>query len=127
MGMEAVLELVIPGDPIPKARARVTKNGGSFTPARTRGGEEAVAWRVRQAMGDRVPLEGPMGIAVEFYCATRRRTDGDNLLKLVTDAMNKVAYMDDSQIVEWFARVHRGCADAARTEIFLYSLDVKEL
>lgn len=66
----------------------------------------------------------PVGLVVEFFCATRRHTDGDNLVKLVTDAMNKIVYKDDSQIVEWFCRIHRGVgAEAARTEILLYAVD----
>lgn len=37
---------------------------------------------------------------VAFYMQDRRRVDYDNLAKLVTDALNGVAYVDDSQIVE---------------------------
>lgn len=119
----AVLELIVPGDPIAKGRPRTGANNNTFTPKRTKDAEKVIAAYAAAAM-DGLPVLGEVGIAVEFYCATRRATDGDNLLKLVTDALNKIAYADDSQILEWFARVHRGVGkDAARTEIYVWELD----
>lgn len=126
MAVTTILDLVVRGDPVAKARARVTKSGGAFTPRRTAQAEAVLATVVRSAMAGRQPVAGPVGIAVQFYCATRRRADGDNLLKLVTDALNRIAYEDDSQILEWFARVHRGVGvQEARTEIFLWSMEAE--
>lgn len=71
------------------------------------------------------PVSTPVGIAVEFFCATKRKTDGDNLLKLVTDAMNEIVYLDDSQIEFWYCRVYRGVGKKlARTEIRAWELSV---
>lgn len=118
----SVLDVVLHGDPIPKGRPR-TGNGVTYTPPRTRTAEKAVKAVVATKMLGRGPVEGPIGLAVEFYCQTRRRTDGDNLLKLITDAMNGLVYVDDSQIEEWFCRVHRGVGkETARTEILVYEL-----
>lgn len=67
-------------------------------------------------MDGQAPLTGPVSLNVVFSCATKRRTDGDNLLKLITDAMNKVVFEDDSQIEEFHCRVIRGVGKAnART------------
>lgn len=121
----AILDLFVPGDPIAKGRPRQNPNGGrSFTPARTRSAEIALRESFFRELGtDFPPYEGEVGVAVEFFCATRRRTDGDNLLKLVTDSMNKLVLADDSQIIEWFARVHRGVGvEQAGTQIFVYAL-----
>lgn len=47
---------------------------------------------------DRVTLTGPMEVYAEFWKAKRGRPDLDNLVKLVTDALNGIAYVDDEQI-----------------------------
>lgn len=118
-----LLELTVIGDPVPKGRPRTAK-GVTYTPPKTRDAENALLLFARRAMPlGAVRSEKPVGIAVEFFCATARRTDGDNLLKLVTDALNGLVYADDSQIEEWYCRVHRKVGKAqARTEIFVYEL-----
>jgi len=74
------------------------------------------------------PHAGPVGLWVAFYCATRRRTDGDNLAKLVTDCVQRGrrtdggVILDDAQIVRWELDVYRGCAEP-RTEVLLWALD----
>lgn len=119
-----IVEFTVPGDPVVKGRPRATRGGNLYTPARTKQAEEVVGYAARAAMtkaGYTGPVLGPVGLAVEFYCQTNRRADGDNLLKLVSDAMNEIVYADDQQIEEWFARVHRGVGrEAARTELYLY-------
>jgi crossover junction endodeoxyribonuclease RusA len=118
------LMLNIPGDPIAKGRPRAGKNGVIYTPRRTKDAEKVIKDMAATGMDGDAPLEGPLGIEVHFYCATKRRTDGDNLLKLVTDALNKVVYADDSQIVEYHATVQRGVGvDRARTAISVYVMD----
>jgi len=86
----------VPGEPVPKARPRAGK-GKVYTPRRTLAYEA----RVRQAAraGCRVAYQGPVTLVVDFYLGTRRRVDVDNLLKSVADALNGVAYGDDTQVV----------------------------
>lgn len=121
-----ILALTIAGDPVAKGRPRVAKTGHAYTPAKTKEAEAALREQIEKVIT--MPYKGAVGLAVEFYCATLRRTDGDNLMKLVTDAMNKLVYADDSQIEEWYCRVHRKVpGEEPRTEIFVYSLgDVVE-
>lgn len=112
----AFLTLTLHGDPVAKGRPRLGKNGHAFTPERTRMAEKAVTDAVIAAMNGLPPVADPVVVSVVFSCATRRRADADNLLKLITDAMNKVAFEDDSQIEEFHVRVHRGVGKAnART------------
>lgn len=116
-----LLNLTIPGDPVSKARPRFSKQGYAYTDRRTVAAEKVI----REAAAQHVatPYEGPVGIAVEFYCATRRRTDGDNLQKLVMDALNKVAFVDDYLVEESFWRVYRKVeGEEPRTEIMVYTL-----
>lgn len=110
------LTLCIPGDPIPKGRPRFFrkrgkgKKGGAggvatFTPKRTLDAEKSLRefaqWRMRGEGLD--PFEGPLRVRLAFSRATKRRCDLDNLCKLVLDALNTVAFVDDSQIVEMHA------------------------
>lgn len=83
----------VPGNPIPKARARVV-NGHAFTPKSTKAWERAV----QQAYRGPVHV-GPLRIGLDFRRANARICDWDNLAKAVTDALNGVAWIDDSQIV----------------------------
>lgn len=114
------LSWVIDGDPIPKGRPRHGK-GHSFTPKRTRDAETAI--REHVTAGEVVPFDVPVRVSLVFYCKTARRTDLDNLIKLVTDALNGIAYSDDHLIHALTARLHRKViAERPRTEIRVAAL-----
>lgn len=49
------------------------------------------------------PLQGAIVLKVDIY-RERRSGDLDNRLKAIQDALNKIAFDDDSQIVEIHAR-----------------------
>lgn len=56
---------------------------------------------IRSAASSRIrrPLRGPLFIKIIYcYSATKFRLDGDNLLKIICDALKGIAYDDDSQI-----------------------------
>lgn len=97
--MPATFALIVPGDPLSKARPRVY-NGHGVTDKRTRNAENRVYTEFRRQYGDATPLTGPIRIYLAFWMADRRPRDWDNLAKLATDALNGVAYRDDSQIVD---------------------------
>lgn len=48
------------------------------------------------------PMAGPVTVSVTAY-RPRKRGDIDNLLKATLDALNGVAYADDSQVIELHA------------------------
>ena len=62
----------------------------------------------------RAPLEGKIKISVDFFklkpknISSRLWGDLDNHLKAVMDALSKIVYYDDSQIVEVRASKHFG-------------------
>ena len=89
--------LLIPGDPVPKGRPRVYRGHG-VTPSRTRIAESRIRADFMAKYPDGEPFDGPVKVVVEFWKAKRGRPDLDNLVKLVTDALNGVAYRDDEQI-----------------------------
>jgi crossover junction endodeoxyribonuclease RusA len=49
------------------------------------------------------PLAGPLSVSVAVY-RPQRRGDLDNVLKVTLDALNGVAFEDDSQVVRLFAQ-----------------------
>ena len=95
------LDLIIPGPPVPKARARVTRRG-TYTPARVRQYEQGVALIAQAACSRHAcqwPTSEPVQVTVRAFLPDARRRDLDNVVKAITDALNGVAYVDDAQIV----------------------------
>lgn len=92
-------EFTIPGPPIPKGRPRHTKNGGAtYTPARTKQAEAVTAAEFRrQIVGYGPPRPGVFRISCAFH-VRRDDSDIDNLLKMVMDGLQGVAYLNDKQV-----------------------------
>ena len=91
--------LCLPGDPVPKGRPRVY-NGHAMTPKRTVRAEERLFAEFRLKYPQAKPFQCPVRLEAEFWMSHRGRPDLDNLLKLVLDSLNGVAYVDDAQVVE---------------------------
>ena len=127
------ISFVIPGPPQGKARPRVirTKSGKSmsYTPDKTVAYEELVRQRYMAAV-DGIAVEGAAALIVTIIAyypvpssASKRRradmlagyerptkkSDCDNIAKIICDALNGIAYRDDAQIVE--ARVSKRYTD----------------
>jgi Holliday junction resolvase RusA-like endonuclease len=117
-----MIEFTVPGEPVAKARPRVTKSGLTFTPAKTVNYETLVKEMFAIECKNQY-LEGEIKAEMDFYFTIPKSTsrkkralmisgeirpvkrpDTDNVIKSVTDAINGLAYNDDSQIVEIVAR-----------------------
>ena len=107
--------------PIPKGRARAYRAGSFvrfYTDAKTKGFETLVGEHGRMAMGASRPITAPIDAYLYFEMPIPKSTtkkallaiqqgkirhtkkpDLDNLIKSVTDALNKVCYEDDTLIV----------------------------
>lgn len=110
------IAFVIDGLPIPKGRPRMSRSGHAFTPAKTRKAEQAFQLQANRHKPEQ-PLLGNIKIELAFNFAIPKsytkkkkemallgvmpvsRADLDNLIKMVCDAMNKVFFKDDRQIV----------------------------
>ena len=109
------VEIHVPGEPVPKARPRVTFHG-TYTPERTKRYEELVQWCWVQQSGYRYPDDQPLSVSViakyampkswskkkrEELRGTPRifKPDIDNVIKAATDALIDHAYKDDSRII----------------------------
>lgn len=112
--------LTIPGKPFGKQRPRVTKTGIAYTPQETVNYENFIKLLYMQKYRD-LKLEGPLRMIIRaFYkipkSASRKdkelmeqniirptkKPDVDNIVKVVLDALNDLAYEDDRQIVELY-------------------------
>lgn len=133
----SAVSFVVMGKPIPKARPRVVR-GHTYTPKPTRDYETKVrlAWaeqsRVRLASGQ--PLRASLNIwfAVPESYSYRKRTellsrgawhiikpDCDNLIKAVLDALNGLAYDDDSAVCELHVFKRYAENNAERVEVLI--------
>jgi len=117
---EVVVHLVFDGEPQSKARARMARNGHVYTPRNTRDAMDYIGARFREVKPDWTPNdEDSYGVIALFFCGTRQRRDVDNMLKLILDGLNKVAWVDDAQVTEVSGRLSRG-VDSPRTEVVVY-------
>jgi Holliday junction resolvase RusA-like endonuclease len=121
---EPLIRLIIPGQPATKGRPRAVwpkghKRPVMLTPKATRVAEARLQQRLWAAYPRLQPLRGTLRLVVTFYCGDHRRRDSDNLVKLVKDAFNGRAYLDDSQVVKEVIEVIRGDPNP-RTELELW-------
>ena len=119
--MTLVVTFSVDGDPVPKGRPRFARRGQfvqTYTDSKTLEYETLVGFKARQAIGASEPLKGALIVflylryAVPLSYSKKRkeaclsgqeypkRIDIDNCYKSITDAMNGIVYLDDSQIVE---------------------------
>lgn len=138
--MNRVVVFSVPGEPVAKGRPRFSRSGAAYTPARTANYETLVRLEYERQVGEyRFPQSANLAIRVEAYLsipksASRKRRsdmelglirplkrpDADNLLKSVADALNEVAYRDDSQIV--YAEISKRYSSRPRIEVTLWEL-----
>jgi Holliday junction resolvase RusA-like endonuclease len=114
-----MLTITIPGAPVGKQRARATRGGRMYTPAKTANTEAFVKLCAMQALPEKYEIAvEPLFVAVEAICDVpaswskkKRETalsgvsrptgkpDLDNIAKLYCDALNGIVWKDDAQIV----------------------------
>lgn len=115
-----MLDLEIPGNPVPQPRARVSRKGWAYTPSK----HPILAYRAaieRAARETGLRVQGPAALYVEAIFerppshwgahALKKnapqwpRADGDNLLKGIADALTDAGiWKDDGQVVDWRIR-----------------------
>lgn len=123
------MEFIVEGQPQGKARPRFSRRSGTvYTPSKTARYEKEIRQAFLDAGGKMIP-EGSYAIVImnayfeipKSYAKGKRlacerninrpdkKPDIDNVLKVVLDALNKVAYEDDKQVTEvicrkWYSR-----------------------
>ena len=119
--MAIKINIEIPGPPKGKARPRFARIGNgvrAYTDAKTESYEATVKMFGAQAMAGRAPLDGQVEVSIiagfpipaSWSKAKRQdaisriirpttKPDWDNRGKIICDALNGIAWRDDSQIV----------------------------
>jgi crossover junction endodeoxyribonuclease RusA len=106
--MNQCLTFCVDGPPKPKGRPRFTKYGHPYTPKTTKDYEQTVRvaamaaltkWRMENN-SEHWNASGPFSLSVFLFFGDRRKRDIDNVLKSISDALNKLLYDDDHQLDE---------------------------
>lgn len=118
-------EFVFDGHVMPMQRPRVTRSGMSYIPKETQKSKRAIARAFKNMCGDVDPFDGPVAVSITIYrpmtkalakkldVAIRHgreldpslflaptKPDLDNQIKTVLDALEGLAYINDSQVVD---------------------------
>ncbi len=141
------ISFFIPGEPVAKGRARSfvdsnTKKIGHFTPGKTVRYESTVALFGSQAMGSREPTLSPVSLVLTVYLSIpgswsgkkqneakqglivpSKTPDLDNILKAISDGLNKIVWRDDCQVVDCLMR--KRFSDTPGVQVTIAELDVK--
>ena len=127
--VEVVARFTIDGEPQSKARPRFSKQNGksrAYTPKKTKQAEQIIAWKFKEsARGWRVDGKSSFGVCAIFFAGTQQRRDVDNMLKLICDGLNGVAWVDDMQVDEISGRRGNDVKENARTEVLIYRMGEK--
>lgn len=140
--MGKAISFTVPGEPVGKGRPRfVRATGRTYTPEKTANFETLVKWEYHQQVGGRAFEDGAtLGMRVYAYFSIPRskpkwqqrdmaagvikhthKPDADNLLKSVADALNRIAFDDDSSIA--YVEVKKLYSEEPRTEITIWEMN----
>ena len=103
----------IPGKPFGKQRPRATRQGRIYTPKETVSFERTVGQIALEHFPE--PLTGPVKVTIwasflpakswskkktaeHLHRPHTQKPDGDNIAKSIKDGLNRIAWVDDSQV-----------------------------
>jgi Holliday junction resolvase RusA-like endonuclease len=123
-----MIQVIIPGQPQAKGRAKIVKIGGfsrMATPAKTVAYEGLVALCAQEALRGAPLFDGPVRVRMNLWCQTPKsltkreradiatgakrpttKPDIDNVVKAIFDGFNGVLWRDDVQVVELTVSKH---------------------
>lgn len=113
------LNIKIPGEPIAQERHRWGQ-GHNYDPNAK--DKKTFQWQVKAACPNLKPTDKRLCMLLEVWSGKgfiKTGGDWDNFGKYVSDALNGIAYLDDSQIDDGRVIVHRASMEP-RTEIIIW-------
>ncbi len=132
------ISFTVPGKPYAKKRPRFSrKSGRAFDPAENSKAEASIGHLAAKHFA--APLAGAVAVEViatfaipqswskrkaaeHIHRPHTQKPDGDNLLKAVKDALNRIAWADDGQVYD--ARVRKVWGQVDQTVVFVETADV---
>ena len=131
------IQFTIYGQPVAKGRPKFG-NGHAYTPEKTVNYEQMV--KISYLQSERVRFTGEQlkmeitaflgipkstskknkALMIEGIMRPKKKPDWDNLGKICADALNKIAYNDDSQIVS--GSVDKYYSNEPRVEVLIYEV-----
>lgn len=136
------INFTIMGEPKGKGRPRFCRNTGhAITPKDTVNYETLVKMEYTQACGEQMfPDDAMLDMRIKAYysipkSASKKRhaamlsgdirptkkPDMDNVIKIIADSLNKIAYRDDTQIVD--CQVRKFYSEKPRVEVMIQTID----
>jgi len=116
--MRVEFAFTVPGQPVPKGRGRASVRGGKVhirTPEATVAYESTVRLIAATARPSGWPMRARYEVVVRAYRGAAR-SDLDNLVKAASDALNTIAWADDSRVYRIDAEMSDG-AEAPRLDV----------
>ena len=114
-----IARFTVPGPPQGKGRPRFTRTGHAFTPAKTAEYERQIRQAYTRQCGQTFPEDAALRVKIVAWFSVPasdskarrdmklkhkmlpiKKPDWDNIGKVICDALNGLAYRDDSQIVD---------------------------
>lgn len=136
MSTDNVLTLTIPGEPMGKQRPRMMKTGHTYTPAKTVNYEVLIRQLFIEEFFGHKPFESAVKIKIDAYFAIpksaskrkksammagnirpMKKPDCDNIAKIICDALNSLAYLDDKQIID--CTISKFYSDIPRVDVVI--------
>ena len=138
------IRFIVPGNPVGKARPRIFTNKAgrsqAITPKETVSYENLVKFTFSNAYNSK-KLEGEIEAHINAYFQIpksmtkknrklveegklhpTKKPDADNIAKIILDALNGIAYKDDSQVVRLHIEKEYAIDDNPRVEVTLSEL-----
>lgn len=139
------IKFSVPGQPFGKQRPKFSRKGqyvNTYTPGETVSYENLVSLMYQQAARGKMFSEGAMldvriiayyeipkstskkkrKAMLEHKIRPTKKPDIDNVIKVVADALNKVAYRDDTQIVDCQCR--KFYAESPKVDVMIKAIGV---
>lgn len=124
------IHFVVPGVAVPYARSGGGKNVPRFTPAKQRSAMGIVKLFCQRAMEGAAPIEGAIELSISaFYLRPKSQRDArwktsrpdlSNVVKLLEDSLNGIAWRDDAQVAS--LHVWKQYGDTARVCVRIVEL-----
>lgn len=134
----------IPGEAKGKGRPRVTKTGIAYTPKETVSYENWVKCRFMESGQEKINGDVPLYANVTVYAKIpksaskkaraamlldailpMKKPDADNILKIIFDSLNGIAYDDDKQIVQiWYRKMY---SENPRVDVEIAPVELPQL